>query len=65
MLAQFYKRAIGAERKAKECDERAARYLELYEVQSTENQRLRKQIKTMGGYADTLVADESEEGAFG
>jgi len=42
----------------------ANRFLELYEVQSTENQRLRKKIKAMGGYVDTLILDVSEEKPF-
>ena len=65
LLAQFYKRAISAERKLKETDERANRFLELYEVQSEENKRLGKQVKSMGGYDNTLVTDDGEEGAFG
>ena len=64
LLAQFYKRAISAERKLKETDERANRFLELYEVQSEENKRLGKQVKSMGGYDNTLVTDDGEEGAF-
>ena len=57
LLAQFYQRALQAERGLKDSEERAGRYLELYEVQSGDNQRLRRQIKALGGTVDELLLD--------
>ena len=64
LLAQFYQRALQAERNLQDSDSRASRYLDLYEVQSNENQRLRQQIKSLGGTVDELTIEDNEEAVY-